>query len=167
MALATTIVQAGVIVGLAAERGDQPLAGRRNVVAGGPDRLNIEACLFAQTATGQRLTVPQTSMGVGLWRRGISAIWKQYAGPALPEDPEAHEQALANYRVQRHDVEDAINQLLGRDPEQHRPPRLSWEPLIRLLARIGITVTENELIAMPFRFEFTEALLAELAGERG
>jgi len=49
---------------------------------------------------------------------------------------------LEGYRVQRQDVEDAINQLLGRDPEQHRPPRLSWEPLIELLDREGITVTE-------------------------
>jgi len=62
-------------------------------------------------------------------------------------------------------VEDAINQLLGRDPEQHRPPRLSWELLIELLDHAGINVTEDQLIATPFVFEFSDELLAELAPE--
>lgn len=83
----------------------------------------------------------------------------------LPRIPRARERVLESYRVHRHDVEDAINQLLGRDPEQHRPPRLSWEPLIELLACDGISVTEQELLAMPFVFEFTDELLAELAAE--
>jgi hypothetical protein len=47
-----------------------------------------------------------------------------------------------------------MNQLLGRDPEMHCPPRLSWGPLIELLADHGRVVTEEELIAMPFVFEF-------------
>jgi hypothetical protein len=51
-------------------------------------------------------------------------------------------------------VEGAINQLLGRDPEMHRPPGLSWGPLIDLLAEHGTLVTEEELIATPFVFEF-------------
>jgi len=72
---------------------------------------------------------------------------------------------LEGYRVQRQDVEDAINQLLGRDPEQHRPPRLAWEPPIELLDHKGIKVTEDELVATPFVFEFSDELLAELAPE--
>jgi hypothetical protein len=86
--------------------------------------------------------VTRSSIGAGLWRRGVSAIWKRYSGPPLPDDHEEQNRVLEGYRVQRQDVEDAINQLLGRDPEQHRPPRLSWEPLIELLDREGITVTE-------------------------
>ena len=65
-------------------------------------------------------------------------------------------------RVQRRDVEDAINQLLGRDPEQHRPPRLSWHPLIASVREHGVSVTEEELIAMPFVFEFSAQSLAAL-----
>jgi hypothetical protein len=53
--------------------------------------------------------------------------------------------------------------LLGRDPEQHPPPRLSWDLLIELLDRHGITMTEEGLIATPFVFEFSDELLAELA----
>jgi len=65
--------------------------------------------------------------------------------------------------VQREDVEDVLNYLLGRDPEQLRPPSLAWEPLIELLDREGITMTEDQLIETPFVFEFSDALLAELA----
>jgi hypothetical protein len=107
-----------------------------------PDQLHVSARLFAETDAGERLSVTRSSMGAGLWRRGVLAIWKRYSGPPLPDDPEEQNRVLEGYRVQRQDVEDAINQLLGRDPEQHRRPRLSWEPLIELLDLEGITVTE-------------------------
>ncbi len=60
--------------------------------------------------------------------------------------------------VQRYDLEDAVNQLLGRDPEQHRPLRLGWTPLIQLPAERGIAVAEEELIALPLAFEFSKEL---------
>lgn len=75
--------------------------------------------------------------------RGIATITKRYVGPPLPEAPDARRRVLDAYRVQRHDVEDAINQLLGRDPEMHRPPRLSWGRLIELLADHGKVVSEE------------------------
>jgi hypothetical protein len=118
------------------------------------DKWSADATLFAVSADGTRLTMPHASMGAAGPSRGIAAITKRYAGPPLPEDPDPYQSALQAYRVQRHDVEDAMNQLLGRDPEMHRPPRLSWDPLIELLAEHGKVVTEEELIAMPFVFEF-------------
>ena len=121
---------------------------------------SAEATLFAVSAEGSRITVPRSSMGSAGPSRGIAAIWKRYAGPPLPEDPDARERALHTYRVQRHDVEDAINQLLGRDPEVHRPPRLSWGHLIELLAEHGKVVTEEELIATRFVYEFPAESLA-------
>lgn len=39
---------------------------------------------------------------------------------------------------------DAINQMLGRDPEQHRPPRLSWAQLIGAFANVGVSVTGQD-----------------------
>lgn len=60
---------------------------------------------------------------------------------------------MENYRVGIADIEDAINQLLGRDPEQHRPPRLTWEGMIGTLGRAGISVTEEQLIALPLTVE--------------
>jgi hypothetical protein len=59
-------------------------------------------------------------------------------------------------------VEDAMNGMLGRDSEMHRPPRLSWNHLIELLAEHGTVVSEEQLIAMPFRFEFSAQALAAL-----
>jgi hypothetical protein len=122
---------------------------------------SADATLFAVSADGRRITVPHASMGAAGPSRGIAAITKRYAGPPLPEDPDARERVLNAYRVQRYDVEDAFNGLLGRDPEMHRPPRLSWNHLIELLADHGTIVSEEQLIAMPFRFEFsTEARAA-------
>lgn len=125
---------------------------------------SADATLFAVSADGRRIAVPHASMGSAGPSRGIAAIWKRYSGPPLPEDPDARRAVLDAYRVQRHDVEDAMNQLLGRDPEMHRPPRLSWDPLIELLADHGKVVSEKELIAMPFLFEFSAEALASLEG---
>jgi hypothetical protein len=121
---------------------------------------SAEATLFAVSADGSRITATHASMGAAGPSRGIAAITKRYAGPPLPEDPDARRRVLDAYRVQRHDVEDAMNQLLGRDPEMHRAPRLSWGPLIELLAEHGKVVAEEELIAMPFVFEFPAESLA-------
>jgi hypothetical protein len=123
---------------------------------------SAEATLFAVSADGSRITAPRANMGAAGPSRGIAAIAKRYAGPPLPEDPDACRRVLGAYRVQRHDVEDAMNQLLGRDPQMHRPPRLSWGPLIELLAEHGKVVSEEELIATPFVFEFSAEALAAL-----
>ena len=125
------------------------------------ERLDVAASLFAETSCG-RIYARTGSMGVGMWRHGMNAIWSRYRGP-LPEDPEEQARVLAGYRVSRHDVEDAINQLLGRDPEQHRPPRLAWDPLIDVLKGAGISVTEDDLLDLPFAFELAPGLAAELA----
>lgn len=126
-------------------------------VAASGEQWQASAQLFAEDRTGRRLLATHGGMSAGGQRRGISAIWKRYVGPPLPDDPEAQRRALATYRVQRHDVQDAINQLLGRDPEQHRPPRLAWDGLIRELHEHGTDLGEEELIAMPFEFEFSPA----------
>jgi hypothetical protein len=80
----------------------------------------------------------------------------------LPSDPVEEERFLAHYRVRRRDVQDAVDQMPGRDPEQHRPPRLSWETLIDRLTQASIDVTEEQLIRLPFRCELSLRLQAEL-----
>jgi hypothetical protein len=54
-------------------------------------------------------------MSAGLWRNGANAIVKGWRGPPLPTDPEEEMRALEGYRLQLHDIEDAINKNLGRD----------------------------------------------------
>jgi hypothetical protein len=130
---------------------------------GDRDRLPIAARLFADLATGARLSVSRATIVGRMPRRGEAAIWKRYSGPPLPADPEDQRQMLEAYRVQRRDVEDIINSVLGRDPEQIRPFSLSWDPLIKLLDRNGINLGEEQLIATPFAFEFSDGLLVELA----
>lgn len=158
------IVCVGAVVELQAPCDVPSKDGRvRLLVPGEPDRLAVTGRLFAQTAAGERLTCERLAMGIGLWRRGRSAIWKRYVGPPpLPEDPTQRDRLLESERLGRQDIEDAVNQMLGRDPDQHRPPRLSWSPLIELLADQGVQVSEPELIALPFRCELSPEVQDQL-----
>jgi hypothetical protein len=159
------VVATGTLLELEHERTDLTEGGVRvQVIDGDPDRLAVLARLYAQLESGERLVADRYAMGIGMHRTGPASIWKQYVGPPpLPSDPAEQERFLAQYRVRRRDVEDAVNQMLGRDPEQHRPPRLSWQTLIDRLAEAGIEVTEQQLIGLPFRCEFSAPLRAELA----
>ena len=126
------------------------------------EKWSADATLFAVGVDGSRIMMNSASMAAAGPSRGFGAVTKRYAGPPLPEDPDARKRVLDAYRVQRYDVEDAMNGMLGRDPEMHHPPRLSWEPLIELLAEHGKVVSDQELIATPFQFEFSVEALAAL-----
>jgi hypothetical protein len=104
-------------------------------VAAGPHRdpesFHLNVRLSALTDSSERVSSTQDDFGIGGPRHGVGAIWYRYRGPKLSEDPEEETELLdQSYRVGLSDIEDAINQMLGRDPEQHRPPRLSWGKLI-------------------------------------
>lgn len=159
-----TVVSVGALIETQAPRDRPSEDGRgRQLMADGADRLAVTGRLFAQTSTGERLTCTTLAMGIGLWRRGPSAIWKRYVGPpALPEDPIEREHFLESYQVRGHDIEDAVNQMLGRDPDQHRPPRLSWDTLIELLAEHAIELSEPQLIALPFCCELSPEVKAQI-----
>jgi hypothetical protein len=55
--------------------------------------------------------------------------------------------------------------MLGRDPELHRPPRLSWDGLQRALAEQGMNVTEQQLIDAPLELVLSESARAELGAD--
>jgi len=111
--------------------------------------------LAADLDDGRRVTAG--GFGFGGPRKGIAAIWHQYRGPQLSEDPEENERLLREtYHVGLPDIEHAINQMLGRDPDQHRPPRLSWGHLLDALAEVGIKITEEELITLPLDIELSD-----------
>jgi hypothetical protein len=128
-------------------------------------RLAIQGRTFAETRSGRRIAPAYWHMSTGFGRSGANAIVKGWRGPPLPTDPEEEMRVLEEYRLQLHDIEDAINQMLGRDPEQTSPPRLSWGPLISVLHDEGIRISEAELIDLPFVFEFSEQLLAEVGAD--
>ena len=94
----------------------------------------------------------------------MSVIWHRYRGPQLSQDPADEAELLdRSYRLGLTDIEDAINQMLGRDPEQRRPPRLAWGRLIEALADAGMVATEQELIDAPLTVELSPEVEAEIA----
>ena len=125
-----------------------------------PSTYNMKVGLSADLADGRRITGGGFEFGGP--RCGVSAIWWRYRGPRLSDDE--HERLLhETYHVGRSDIEDAIDQMLGREPEQHRPPRLSWEGLQAALIEAGVDATETQLIAAPLVIELRPEVEAEIA----
>ena len=137
------------------------------VAAGGmndPDKLDVSVRLTALIEHGAPVASARDDFGICAWRRGVSAIWHRYRGPQLSEDPMEQAELLnRSYRVGLPDIEDAINQMLGRDPDQHRPPRLAWGNLMDALTDAGVVVTEQELIDAPLTIELSPEVKAQHA----
>jgi hypothetical protein len=142
-----------------------------------PTKFKMNVSLVAQTSDGQRISTggsdfsfggPSSDFSFGGPRRGLGAIWLRYRGPQLSDDPQERDRLLAEaYHVGLPDIEDAINQMLGRDPEQHRPPRLSWDSLLTALAEEGIKVSEQEFIPLPLVIELSPEVKTELGVDQG
>jgi hypothetical protein len=155
------LMRVGAVVELAQSDAERPLV-RARVELSNDERLVVQARAFAEGSDGRRIAPGRAHIELALWRRGVGAIVKRYTGPPLPEGPEEQLRVLGTYRVQLQDIEDALNQLFGRDPEQEPPPRLSWGSLMKTLHEAGIDISEDELVAAPFVFEFSDELLAEV-----
>jgi hypothetical protein len=126
------------------------------------NHIELTVSLSADDPSGRRID-GDGSFGIAGPRKGISTIGYRYHGPPLPDDPEEEEEVLRNRRAGPADIEDAINQMLGRDPAQQRPPRLAWGGLIAALGRDGIQVSEEELINAPLTVVLDSEVEAELA----
>lgn len=126
-----------------------------------PDNLNLHVSISADDSNGRRIETEGPDFGMSGPRRGI---WHRWHGPPLPDDPEeADRRVIREHRVDVHDIEDGINQMLGCDPTLHHPPRLSWGQLINALNDAGIGVTERDLITAPLTVELAPEVQAELA----
>jgi hypothetical protein len=101
-----------------------------------PDKLHVSVRLTALTADGVSVTSDRDDFGITLWRHV----------PGLTRD-----------------IEDSINQMLGRDPKLHRPPRLAWGGLTDALTGTGIVVTEEELIEAPLTIELSPEAKVQIA----
>lgn len=146
-----------------AKAGDPSAPRVLNTTNPSADSLNIYVSLSAHTSDGRHILSEGPDFGIGGPRRGVGAIWHRYHGPPpLPEDPQEQIAFLENHHVRPADIEDGINQMLGRDPELHRPPRLSWSKLIKALAEHGIQVTDQDLINAPLTVELRPDVQAEL-----
>lgn len=127
-----------------------------------PDDLNLLVSLSAEDHTGRRID-GNGCFGIGGPRRGLGAMWERYHGPPLPgSQKEQNELLERTYRVGKPDIEDAINQMLGRDPDLDPPPELSWCELHTNLSRAGIAVSERELVSVPLIVELDPQLVVDL-----
>ena len=127
---------------------------------GNGDDLSVHVSLSAELGDGRWIAARTGHFGMSGQRRGI---WHRWHGPPLPADrEEANRLMLTEHHVDRHDIEDGIDQMLGRDPDLHLPPRLAWDGLIEALAEVGMHVTEQDLIDTPFIVELTSGVQAEL-----
>jgi hypothetical protein len=126
-------------------------------------RYQLFASLSVGLSDGRQVA---TGLRDFIWsgpRRGLGAIYHRYRGPRLSENSAEQERLLeATYHFGMDDVKDAVNQALGRDPEQHRPPRLSWGRLLEALKTEGIAATEEQLIAAPLRLELSDRVKTEI-----
>ncbi|MGZ6564560.1 MAG: hypothetical protein ACXVFQ_23430 [Solirubrobacteraceae bacterium] len=131
-----------------------------NIVSGNPENLSLHVSLSAELGDGCRIKTAGPDFGISGPRLGV---WHRWHGPLLPDDPEAAaRRMLDEHRVNLHDIEDGINQMLGRDPALHHPPRLSWHNLVKALDHAGISVTERDLIEAPLTIELAPETQAEL-----
>lgn len=159
---ATVKLQSSVSAERAGTVTDHPGAARRmvQIVSGNAENLSLHISLSAQDSTGRLIHTSGRDFGISGPRRGI---WHRWHGPPLPDEPELADRImLFEHRVDIHDIGDGIDQMLGRDPSLHRPPRLAWRNLICALERAGVEVTELELIDAPLTVELTPEVQAEL-----
>ena len=112
------------------------------------DSLSLHVSLSAEDNYGRRIASGGSDFGMSGPRR---AVWHRRHGPPR-----------RRHRVDLHDIEDGINQMLGRDPTLHRPPRLSWGGLIKAFDEAGVSVTERDLIEAPLTVELAPDVQAEL-----
>jgi len=132
---------------------------RRIQLTSHPESLSLHISLSAQDSAGRYIRTGQRDFGVSGPRRGV---WHRWHGPLSGIRRQASRVAMFEHRVDVHDIEDSINQMLGRDPTLHRPPRLAWGNLIRALEQVGVTATEQDLIAAPLTIEVTPEVQVEL-----
>lgn len=125
------------------DKRDQSALGRT------PDKLHVGVRLAAVTADGASVTSDRDDFGITLPRH-------------VPRRQRSRSTARATEKLTR-DIEEAINQMLGRDPKLHRPPRLAWGGLIDALAGTGIVVSEQELIDAPLAIELSPETRAQIA----
>jgi hypothetical protein len=138
--------------------GEQPK--RMIMMSGNPENLSLHVSLSAEDGTGRHTRTLGRDFGISGPRHGV---WHRWHGPSLPEDRVAADRiVLREHRVDQADIEDGINQMLGRDPRLHHPPRLSWHNLIRALNSAGMPITEQDLIDAPLTVELAPEVQAEL-----
>lgn len=130
-----------------------------------PDRYDLRVHLSAELSDGRVVHSPGMDLGLAGRRRGAGAIYHRYRGfrwwPSFVMN-----RILRNYHVQPHDIEDHINDSLGRLPRKApdfpSSPTVGWANLIESLLAQGLVVTADDLVAAPMRIEFAPEVQSNL-----
>jgi hypothetical protein len=117
------------------------------------DDLSLGVLLFTEDRHG-RLIEADTSFGIAGPRNGAGAAWCRYHPTCS--------QGSSGYRVCALDISESIDQMLGRDPELHSPPRLAWDSLLAALWAVDLHVTVERLQAIPLAVVLGDDVEAEL-----
>jgi hypothetical protein len=118
------------------------------------DDLPLSVLLSAEVQPGRQVDA-RTPFGIAGPRRGAGAAWCRYH-PACSRGP-------GSYHVCALDISESINQMLGRDPALHRPPRLAWQSLLAALRAVNLYVTVEQLNEVPFFVILDDDVEVELA----
>lgn len=110
------------------------------------DKIYVHATVIAKLDSGRSVARERPDMGCSV-QRVFGA-----AGGDIP------------VTRGREEIELHVRTMLGLG--EHRPPHLGWDRLIASLARNGIAVSEDALMALPIAIELSQALHHELAGVR-
>lgn len=132
------------------------------------ERYDVHVYLSAELSDGRVVHTPGMDLGLSGRRRGAGAIYYRYRGFRW-WPPFIMNRMLRNYQVQPHDIEDYINDSLGRlsrnGPHSHLSPNAGWGRLIESLLAHDVVVTAEQLIAAPIRIEFGPEVQANLFDE--
>jgi hypothetical protein len=117
------------------------------------DDLALTVSLAAEDSRGGIIDAP-VCFGIAGPRTGLGAARCRYH-PACLKAPN-------HYHVCELDIRESIDQMLGRDPELHRPPRLAWENLVAALQARRHSVAVDQLQALPLTVVLEQAVKEEL-----
>lgn len=121
---------------------------------GALDKVHLSVRLTALIADGASVTSDRNDFGISVPRYVLRHVLSGHLSGQTARDIEDLTR----------DIEDLIDQMLGRNPKLHRPPRLAWGGLIGALAGAGIVVTEQELIDAPLTIELSPEAEVQIAG---
>lgn len=116
--------------------------------------LSLSVLLSIEDQPGHFISA-DTSFGIAGPRTGAGAAWCRYHPTCSRE---SH-----SYRVCALDIAESIDQMLGRDPELHSPPRLAWDSLLAALRIAELPITVERLQASPLTVILSDDVEAELA----
>jgi hypothetical protein len=129
-----------------------------------PRRLYLSVGLAADISDGRRIATSGRDFSLSTEMVEVETIRHgDHVRPIGSPSPDTSTSGLdPTCRVRLKEILDAMDTMLGRNPDMHRPPRLAWGNLIIALDKNGVQATEPMVIAAPFVVDLRPELRAVL-----